>query len=233
MPAPHAVLLTLSDEGKRPVWSYRYTGTLPRLISFVSHSYENTGGVGVFFPFRLSLSSAQGFILPVPIDLSRSYREDPDPVGATAHSSLKSFSCNTYEAPRKCCKQKTYVIAKPFRCNTYKKPGGTPLKPNTLLPHASDSCPLALLSPLLSLQCFFYRRCNDFADAFAQRWHVFLRQTLGLDDVMQINRNFRRPQHPVARPVVLERPHQAHRHDGNPELLRHPEAAVLALIHVP
>src|SRR6266851_3391079 len=32
-------------------WSYRHTGTLPRLISFVSHSYENTGGVGVFFPF--------------------------------------------------------------------------------------------------------------------------------------------------------------------------------------
>src|SRR6266851_6076686 len=124
MPAPHAVLLTLSDEGKRPVWSYRYTGTLPRLISFVSHSYENTGGVGVFFPFRLSLSSAQGFILPVPIDLSRSYREDPDPVGATAHSSLKSFSCNTYEAPRKCCKQKTYASAKSFRCNTYKKQGG-------------------------------------------------------------------------------------------------------------
>src|SRR5260370_14545241 len=33
----------------------------------------------------------------------------------------KSFSCNTYESPRKCCKQGTYGIAKPFRCNTYKK----------------------------------------------------------------------------------------------------------------
>src|SRR6266852_9688147 len=152
---------------------------------------------------------------------------------SSTHHCFKSFSCNTYQSSRKCCKQKTYVAAKPFRCNTYKKHGGTPLKPNTLLPHASDSCPLALLSPLLSLQCFFYRRCNDFADAFAQRWHVFLRQTLGLDDVMQINRNFRRPLHPVARPVVVERPHQAHRHDGNPELLRHPEAAVLELIHVP
>src|SRR5216683_1920794 len=32
-------------------WSYLHTGTLPRLISFVSHSCENTGGVGVFFPF--------------------------------------------------------------------------------------------------------------------------------------------------------------------------------------
>src|SRR6266852_6863437 len=127
MPAPHAVLLTLSDEGKRPVWSYRYTGTLPRLISFVSHSYENTGGVGVFFPFRLSLSSAQGFILPAPIDLSRSYREDPDPVGTLpgpAHSCFKSFRCNTYRPPRKCCKQKTYASAKSFRCNTYRKQGG-------------------------------------------------------------------------------------------------------------
>ena len=36
----------------------------------------------------------------------------------------KSFSCNTYVAPGKCCKQKTYSLAKPFRCNTYKKHGG-------------------------------------------------------------------------------------------------------------
>src|SRR5260370_13089260 len=37
---------------------------------------------------------------------------------------LKSFICNTYGSPRKCCKQKTYAPAKPFRCNTYKKHGG-------------------------------------------------------------------------------------------------------------
>src|SRR5713226_3946926 len=37
---------------------------------------------------------------------------------------FKSFSCNTYGSPRKCCKQKTYGLAKPFRCNTYKKHGG-------------------------------------------------------------------------------------------------------------
>src|SRR5229473_6111889 len=37
---------------------------------------------------------------------------------------LNSFSCNTYGSPRKCCKQKTYGLAKPFRCNTYKKHGG-------------------------------------------------------------------------------------------------------------
>jgi hypothetical protein len=42
MLARHAVLLTLSADGNRSSWSYRYTGTLPRLISFVSHDgYEN------------------------------------------------------------------------------------------------------------------------------------------------------------------------------------------------
>ncbi len=51
MPARHAVLLTLPSAGNRPHWSYHHTGTLLRLISFVSHSYANTGGVRVFFPF--------------------------------------------------------------------------------------------------------------------------------------------------------------------------------------
>src|SRR5216683_3529669 len=51
MLARHAVLLTLPSDGNRPSWSYHHTGTLPRLISFVSHSYANTGDVGVFFPF--------------------------------------------------------------------------------------------------------------------------------------------------------------------------------------
>jgi hypothetical protein len=36
----------------------------------------------------------------------------------------KSFICNTYEPPRKRCKQKTYGFAKPFRCNIYAKHGG-------------------------------------------------------------------------------------------------------------
>jgi hypothetical protein len=39
---------------------------------------------------------------------------------------FKSFSCNTYVSPRKCCKQRTYGLAKSFRCNTYKKQGCTP-----------------------------------------------------------------------------------------------------------
>jgi|SRR5713226_5767278 len=51
MPTRPAVLLTLSSDGNRPLWSYPHTGTLPRPISFVCHSYENTRGVGVSFPF--------------------------------------------------------------------------------------------------------------------------------------------------------------------------------------
>src|SRR5260370_24917659 len=51
----------------------------------------------------------------------------------TVHYCSKSFSCNTYGSPRKCCKQKTYGMAKPFRCNTYKKQGGTSFKPGDFL----------------------------------------------------------------------------------------------------
>src|SRR5438876_3821388 len=36
----------------------------------------------------------------------------------------KSFICNIYAPPRKCCKQKTYAQPTPFRCNIYAKPGG-------------------------------------------------------------------------------------------------------------
>ncbi len=44
----------VSPTGSLLQWSYLQTGTLPRLISFVCHSYENCRGVGVFFPFRNS-----------------------------------------------------------------------------------------------------------------------------------------------------------------------------------
>jgi hypothetical protein len=44
MLARRMVLLTLPSDGSCPAWSYFHTGTLPRLISFASHSYENTGG---------------------------------------------------------------------------------------------------------------------------------------------------------------------------------------------
>jgi hypothetical protein len=51
---PRRRLDSFSGAGCRPLWSYLHTGMLPRLISFVCHSYENTRGAGVFFPFRNS-----------------------------------------------------------------------------------------------------------------------------------------------------------------------------------
>jgi hypothetical protein len=38
---PRRVLNSFSRAGRRPPWSYLQTGTLPRLISFVCHSYAN------------------------------------------------------------------------------------------------------------------------------------------------------------------------------------------------
>src|SRR5580693_4305571 len=47
------------------------------------------------------------------------------PISSRQHNrSPNSFSCNTYGFRRKCCKQKTYGMAKSFRCNTYEKRGG-------------------------------------------------------------------------------------------------------------
>src|SRR5260370_25823914 len=39
-------------------WSYHHTGTLPRLISFVFHSYENCRGAYPKFPFCFIPSAA-------------------------------------------------------------------------------------------------------------------------------------------------------------------------------
>src|SRR5260370_10471916 len=49
--SPRRLLDSFSIADSRPLWSYLHTGTLLRLISFICHSYANTRGVGVFFPF--------------------------------------------------------------------------------------------------------------------------------------------------------------------------------------
>src|SRR4029077_6499047 len=126
----------------------------------------------------------------------------------------KSFICNIYRTPRKCCKQKTYVPAKPFRCNIYKKPGGHPLP--------------ARRSP----QLLFHRCGNDFAHALTQCGHFFFGEPLGVNRVVQKNRDFRRPDHPVACAVMLKGANQTYRHDGNAKLLRDAKAAILELIHM-
>jgi hypothetical protein len=48
---PRQLLDSFSLADSRPLWSYHHTGTVPRLISFICHSCENTRGVVVFFPF--------------------------------------------------------------------------------------------------------------------------------------------------------------------------------------
>jgi len=75
-----------------PTWSYHHTGTLPRLISFICHSCENTGGVGVFFPFWNPTTCG---------------RFDHQ-IGASSGHGDKSFTSNTYEPSRRYCNQKTY-----------------------------------------------------------------------------------------------------------------------------
>jgi hypothetical protein len=116
---PGRLLDSFSLSGRGLSRSYLHTGTLAPLISFVCHSYENTRGVGVFFPVWN--------VSPVPA-MSRTPITKSLPYFVTSlrpyFLSSKFFSWNTYGPPRKCCKQKTYSGAKRFRCNTYKKTGG-------------------------------------------------------------------------------------------------------------
>src|SRR5258708_16468222 len=58
----------------------------------------------------------------------------------------KSFSCNTYGSPRKCCKQKTYDPAKPFRCNTYKIQGEGAVGSDLPLYRSTFTCRLSTSS---------------------------------------------------------------------------------------
>ncbi len=153
--------------------------TLPSSVSskpFVCHSYVNGGGVGVFLPFWNSepracqslstnlrgpvvssvRSAPSAFFVLSALDPSFSFNLQVSTFSFQPSHSSKSFSCNTYVPPRKCCKQKTYVLAKPFRCNTYKKQGV----------HPSSQMLFSLLTPS---QILFHGCCNDFANAFAQR----------------------------------------------------------------
>jgi len=142
MPARRAVLQTPSFTANRPLWSYHHTGTLPPLISFVSHSYKKTGGVGTF---RNSLAVCRGFD-PGNERLSKSYTACcqlladhrsltfpacPDPVGNpsgfAATLALNPLAATLMDIPQVLQAKdlrRPMFEAKPFRCNTYRKPGG-------------------------------------------------------------------------------------------------------------
>ena len=115
-------------------------------------------------------------------------------------------------------------------CERDRRPG-EPSEPRDLSLLLGTQCPVLSMAILFQGPLDWCR--DNFTDAFAQRRHIFLPQTLGLDSVVQKNRDFRRQEHPVARPVMLKGTNQAHRHDGDAELLRDAEAAVLELIYVP
>src|SRR5467141_211692 len=121
MPARHAVLL-IPPVSVRPSQlpcykqheqtNFHSPYTLPSSVSCkscVCHSYANTRGVGIFFPFwnlpvgcsrfdpgsqRLSRSSTDYCQLIT--DLSTDL---PLPCRGHCHPCLKSFSCNTYRSP--------------------------------------------------------------------------------------------------------------------------------------
>jgi hypothetical protein len=95
---------------------------LPCFVNFRSQLRHASQLCGLF-PFSpYTLTSL------LPYFLSPSSRDEKPVTATPLHSVLapycfKSFSCNTYGSPHKCCKQKTYGLAKPFRCNTYKNTG--------------------------------------------------------------------------------------------------------------
>src|SRR6266446_6311231 len=68
------------------------------------------------------------------------------------------------------------------------------------------------------------------ADAVAEGGYIVLRETSGVDGVVEMHGDGGGPEHPVAGAVVLEGADEADRSDGDAELLGEPEAAVLELV---
>src|SRR5712664_665210 len=69
----------------------------------------------------------------------------------------KSFSCNTYGSPRKCCKQKTYGKTNSFRCNTYKKQG----EGGALPVRSAERSFVTSLLPYLLTSSFLFTRSHS------------------------------------------------------------------------
>ncbi len=131
MPARHAVLLTASVSlrpSQLPCYkqneqtNFHSPYTLPSSVSCkscVCHSYANTRGVGVFFPFWNSLVSCCGFdagnerLSKSSTNYCHRITDRPSiglhrPYQGHRHSCFKSFTCNTYGPPCKCCKHRKH-----------------------------------------------------------------------------------------------------------------------------
>jgi hypothetical protein len=97
----HAVLLTFSSGGHCPLWCTPIPVRCPYLSPLFA-TLTKTAGL-------CTQNSQSGTLCCAFANLLRYHYSSPR---------------NTCVFPRKCCKQKTYGMAKPFRCNTYKKTGG-------------------------------------------------------------------------------------------------------------
>ena len=77
-------------------------------------------------------------------------------------------------------------------------------------------------------------RCgNDFPHSFPQPGHVALIELRRFYRVVKIHHDGRGPQHPARFAIELKRSHDAHRHYGHSELLRHAKNAVVKFADAP
>src|ERR1700752_3376241 len=75
--------------------------------------------------------------------------------------------------------------------------------------------------------------CRDnLSHATAKRGDILFFHSFRFDGVVKMDRDVRRPQHPVAGAMMAKRSHDAYGHNGNAKLLRHAKAAFLEFIHV-
>ena len=134
------------------------------LNSVVSYLYKNIGGgVAMWSPYHRHVTKNPSLqLLYFPhlqgCDARNSFRICSyancrvsfglSPNSQTAPCPSKPFICNTYESPRKCCKQKTYGQTNSFRCNTYKNTGGPPV----VAPYRYVASTYPLYLPLLRKQ---------------------------------------------------------------------------------
>jgi len=103
--------------------------------SFVCHSYENTRGVGVFFPFRNPLVGCRGYD-PDDERLSKLSTNScpprftdrlpltcPNPVGVTTTPASTPLDATLMDLPASVASKRLTVLVKSFRCNIYKNRG--------------------------------------------------------------------------------------------------------------
>src|SRR5260370_19465728 len=205
MLAREAVLLTLPSDGNRPHWSYHHTGTLTRLISFVSRSCENCrvciqnshsetpycaplnvpsihlgGGVGRFFRSVHSafpVISALNSSFPFPFNF---------PLSPSSFASPKFFICNTYASPASVANKRLTEELNPLDATLTKNIGeGPPTFPQACLSQAAYSVsPFALcpypLSPFFSYSCALFALTKNSTLFFSIDSALFVQNTRGV-----------------------------------------------------